>query len=195
MNASKNSAQIISRSIKNRKNAVHQWTAFLIVSVVAIASAQSPAPAPAPTPAPKLPRLPVTAPAASLQAMPLFMSIGDKPAIVFDAPSVKAAKTFILVRQQPVEVLVKLDKWIKIRDADNTVGWVESSAVELKRRAQVSAAFADIRTMPNPASSLVFEAQRAVILDVTGAATDGWVPVRHRDGQQGFVRKSQVWGD
>ena len=138
---------------------------------------------------------PLPAPAAALKAAPLFTSIGDKPAIVFDAPSVKAAKTFILVRQQPVEVLVKLDKWIKIRDADNTVGWVESTAVDPKRHAQVSAAIADIRSMPNPASSLVFEAQRAVILEITGVATDGWLPVRHRDGQQGFVRKSQVWGE
>ena len=193
MNASKTSSRVNvstgSRSTKNRKNAVHYWTAFLLASVAVMTQAQPPAPTPKPV------LLPATAPSATLQAAPLFISIGDKPAIVFDAPSVKAAKTFILARQQPVEVLVKLDKWIKIRDADNTVGWVENSAVELKRRAQVSVAVADIRNMPNPASSLVFEAQRAVILDVTGAANDGWLPVRHRDGQQGFVRKSQVWGE
>lgn len=189
MNTSKTSSAIINRSIKNRKNTVHYWTVFLVASAATVGSAQSPAPTPKPA------QSPVAALATSLQAAPLFISIGDKPAIVFDAPSVKAAKTFILMRQQPVEVLVKLDKWIKIRDADNTVGWVEGNAVEPKRRAQVSAPLADIRTMPNLASSLVFEAQRAVILDVTGATIDGWVPVRHRDGQQGFVRKSQVWGE
>ena len=63
----------------------------------------------------------------------LFSAIGDKPAVVYDAPSLKASKIFILVRFQPVEVLVKLDKWIKIRDADNTLGWVESGALGDKR--------------------------------------------------------------
>lgn len=114
---------------------------------------------------------------------------------MFDAPSNKAQKTFILSRQQPVEILVKLDKWVKIRDADNTIGWVESGVLDSRRRTQVNASVADIRNMPNPASSLVFEAQRAVILEVTGPAAEGWLPVRHRDGQAGFVRKSQVWGE
>ena len=127
--------------------------------------------------------------------IPQFVSIGDKPAIVYDAPSVKAQKIFILARQQPLEMLVKLDKWIKIRDADNTLGWVESGAIDNRRRGQVTAPIADIHSEPNSASSLVFEAQRMVILDITGAAMDGWLPVRHRDGQAGFVRKSQVWGE
>ncbi len=125
----------------------------------------------------------------------LFSAIGDKPAVVYDAPSLKASKIFILVRFQPVEVLVKLDKWIKIRDADNTLGWVESGALGDKRFVQVAAAVADIRAARDAASALVFEAQRAVLLEVTGPAVEGWLPVRHRDGQGGFVRKAQVWGD
>ena len=124
-----------------------------------------------------------------------FASIGERPAIVFDAPSAKAQKTFILTPQQSVEVLVKLDKWVKIRTAENTIGWVESSALDNTRHTQIQVNVADIRAMPNPASALVFEAQRAVILEVTGAAVEGWLPVRHRDGQTGFVRKNQVWGE
>ncbi len=125
----------------------------------------------------------------------LFGAVGDKPVIVYDAPSLKASKIFILARFQPVEILVKLDKWIKIRDADNTLGWVENGTLGDKRFVQVSAALADIRTARDPAAALAFEAQRAVILELTGPAVDGWLPVRHADGQSGFVRKSQVWGD
>ena len=138
---------------------------------------------------------PSTSPASAVVAIGQYASIGDRPAIVFDAPSNKAQKTYILSRQQPVEILVKLDKWVKIRDADNTIGWVESGVIDSRRHTQVNTSVADIRNMPNPASSLVFEAQRAVILEVTGPAAEGWLPVRHRDGQAGFVRKSQVWGE
>lgn len=136
-----------------------------------------------------------TSTATPTSAAAQFASIGEKPAIVFDAPSNKAQKTFILLRQQPVEVLVKLDKWAKIRDADNTIGWVETTALENKRRTQILTPVAEIYAAPNLASNIVFEAQRMVILDITGAAINGWLPVRHRDGTAGFVRKDQVWGE
>ena len=140
---------------------------------------------------------PVKAPPSSPASMPAtqFASIGERPAIVFDAPSAKAHKTFILSPRQPAEVLVKLDKWVKIRTADNTIGWVESGALDNSQHTQIHVNMADIRAMPNPSSALVFEAQRAVILEVTGTAVEGWLPVRHRDGQAGFVRKNQVWGE
>ncbi len=125
----------------------------------------------------------------------LYSAVGDKPVIVYDAPSLKASKIFIFARFQPVEVLVKLDKWIKIRDAENTIGWVENGALGDKRYVQIAAALADIRSARDAASPLVFEAQRGVILEISGPPADGWLPVRHADGQSGFVRKAQVWGD
>jgi SH3-like domain-containing protein len=139
--------------------------------------------------------LPSQLPLATPVSGALFAAIGDKPAIVYDAPSAKAQKTFILSRFHPVEVLVKLDKWVKIRDADNTVGWVESFALGTTRTVQISANSAEIRAMPNPNATIVFEATRQVVLETTGPAVNGWIPVRHRDGQTGYVSKSQVWGE
>lgn len=126
---------------------------------------------------------------------PMFAAIGEKPAILYDGLSTKANKIFILSRFHPVEVLVKLDKWSKVRDADNTVGWMENAFLSDKRYVQVSGATAEIRLAPNGNAVVTFEAQRAVLLEPTGPATpDGWLPVRHRDGQSGFVRVAQVWG-
>jgi SH3-like domain-containing protein len=125
----------------------------------------------------------------------LFESIGEKPAILYDGLSTKANKIFILSRLHPVEVLVKLDKWTKIRDAGNTIGWMENAFLGEKRYVQVASAIAEIRVSPSGNADIVFEAQRAVLLEPSGPATaDGWLPVRHRDGQSGFVRISQVWG-
>ena len=127
--------------------------------------------------------------------MPLFSAIGEKPAIIYDGLSTKANKIFILSRFHPVEILVKLDKWTKVRDVENTVGWMENAFMGEKRFVQVLGATAEIRAAPNANASVIFEAQRAVLLEPTGSATlDGWLPVRHRDGQAGFVRLSQVWG-
>lgn len=124
-----------------------------------------------------------------------FVSIGDRPAVLYDAPSNRSNRTFIMLRNTPLEVLVKLDRWTKVRDADNTIGWVENSALGERRFVQVSAASADVRATAAASAPLVFEAQRQVLLEVTGSAAEGWIAVRHRDGQSGFVRTTQVWGD
>ncbi len=124
-----------------------------------------------------------------------FVSIGDRPAIMFDAPSTRTNKTFIISAYTPLEMLVKLDKLTKVRDADGTVGWVENSALGERRHIQISAASADVRAAGSASAALVFEAQRSVVLEVIGPAQDGWLPVKHRDGQTGFVRLTQIWGD
>jgi SH3-like domain-containing protein len=184
-------------------NAATLCAAFCFSALHAVAQAPSPGPAapardakpanaPAPAPVTSTPSaLPATTPSAGA----LFAAIGNKPAIVYDAPSAKAQKTFILSRLHPVEVLVKLEKWVKIRDADNTIGWVESVSLGTTRAVQVSANTAEIRAMPNPNATIVFEALRQVVLETTGPAVNGWIPVRHRDGQTGYVSKSQVWGE
>jgi SH3-like domain-containing protein len=94
-----------------------------------------------------------------------------------------------------LEALVKLGKWTKVRDVDGSVGWIENSALGTVRNVLVSTGFAEIRSEPQATAALVFEAQRGVLLEATGTPIDGWLPVRHRDGQAGFVKQSQVWGD
>jgi SH3-like domain-containing protein len=167
-------------------NAATLCAAFCFSALHFAAEAQAPLPGPSPAAA-----LPATTPITGA----LYAAIGDKPAIIYDAPSAKAQKTFILSRMHPVEVLVKLDKWVKIRDADNTIGWIESAALGNTRAVQISANTAEIRAMPNPNATIVFEAQRLVVLETTGPVVNGWLPVRHRDGQTGYVSKSQVWGE
>ena len=40
----------------------------------------------------------------------------------------------------------------------------------------------------------MFEAYKQVLLDVLEPPSGEWVKVRHRDGQQGYVRVAHVWG-
>jgi SH3-like domain-containing protein len=137
--------------------------------------------------------------AGSLYCLPAsaaeFRSIGDNPAILFDAPSQKANKVSILGRNYPVEVLVKLEKMTKVRDIAGDMGWVDNPLLTDRRLLIVAAASGEVRTQPNPAAPLVFEAVRLVILEPAGPSADGWLPVRHRDGQQGYIKSSQVWGE
>ena len=123
-----------------------------------------------------------------------YRAIGDKPAVLYDAPSLKADRLFVASRYYPFEVLVKLDQWTKVRDANGEVAWVENKSLGDRQTVVVVAALADVHAAPNASAALVFEAYKSVLLEVMEPAADGWVHVRHRDGQQGYVRLAHVWG-
>jgi SH3-like domain-containing protein len=123
-----------------------------------------------------------------------FRSLGERGAILYDAPSTRADRLFVASRLYPFEVLVKLDNWTKVRDANGEVAWIENKALGERRMVLVTVPLADVHAAANVQSPLVFEAYKNVLLEVTDAPVEGWVRVRHRDGQQGFIRIAHVWG-
>lgn len=123
-----------------------------------------------------------------------YRSLGERAAVLFDAPSLKADRIFVASRGYPFEVLVKLDQWTKVRDAGGEVAWVENKSLGERRNAVVSVPVADIRALPDAGSAIVFEAYKQVLLEVIELPAGGWVKVRHRDGQEGFARVAHLWG-
>ena len=123
-----------------------------------------------------------------------YRTIGDKAAILYDAPSSRADRLFVASRFYPFEVLVKLDQWTKVRDTNGEVGWVENKAFGERRTVIVTVPRADVRSGASPQAPLAFEAFKQVVLEVLEAPAEGWIKVRHRDGQEGFIRLAHVWG-
>lgn len=130
-----------------------------------------------------------------------FRATGDAATVMYDAPSVRAKPLYVYGRDIPVETLVSVEGWTKIRDSGGTIGWVQSKLLSDKRMVVVRAAVADIRSAPEEGAPVVFRAERDVLLESAESAASasttampGWIKVRHRDGQQGFVRLSQVFG-
>jgi SH3-like domain-containing protein len=136
--------------------------------------------------------------ALALAALPAagaeYRALGDRPAILYDAPSTRADRLFVASRLYPFEVLVKLEQWTKVRDANGEVAWVENTALGSRATVLVTVPLADVRAAPNTQSDLVFEAYKQVILEVVEPPAGEWVKVRHRDGQVGFIRVAHVWG-
>jgi SH3-like domain-containing protein len=123
-----------------------------------------------------------------------FRSIGENATPMYDAPSVKANKLFVASRFYPVEVIVQVDNWTKVRDAAGDLSWVEKKTLSDTRTAVVTAALADVRERAEDGAPLVFQARRGVALEIVELGAGPWAKVRHRDGQTGFVRANQVWG-
>jgi SH3-like domain-containing protein len=113
---------------------------------------------------------------------------------MYDAPSVKANKLFVASKLYPLEVIVQVDNWTKVRDAAGDLAWVEKKALSETRTVVVTAALADVHQSAEDGAPKVFQARKGVALEVAELGAGTWVKVRHRDGQTGFVRTNQVWG-
>ena len=131
---------------------------------------------------------------ASASAVALeFRTVAAEAAVLYDAPSLQAKKLFILSQNYPVEVIVTLEKWMKVRDASGALAWIESDKLGDKRSVLVRAAEADIRSQPDNTAALVFKAEHDVALELL--AIDGaWLKVKHRDGLSGYISAKDVWG-
>ncbi|MGH8680663.1 MAG: SH3 domain-containing protein [Burkholderiales bacterium] len=135
----------------------------------------------------------VLAVAAPLAAHAEFRSIGE-PAVMYDAPSVRAAKVYVAGRNLPVEVISTDGAWVKVRDPFGGLSWVERKVLAERRTVLVTATVADVRARAEDAAPLAFRAQAGVVLEVIEVGPFGWARVRHADGATGFVRITQVWG-
>jgi SH3-like domain-containing protein len=123
-----------------------------------------------------------------------FRAIADPAAVLYDAPSAKAKKRFILGRGYPVEVVVVVEGWTKVRDAGGELAWVENKSLTDRRSVMVKAALADVRSAAEDKAPLVFQAEQNVVLDLNELTGTGWARVTHRDGQSGYIKVTTVWG-
>lgn len=122
-----------------------------------------------------------------------YRSVADTAAVLYDAPSAKAKKLFVASQGYPFEIVVVVEGWSKVRDAGGDLTWIESKHLTDKRTVLVKAPLAQVRAAADESSPVVFQAQQDVLLDLVEVA-GGWLRVRHRDGQAGFIKVSQVWG-
>jgi SH3-like domain-containing protein len=123
-----------------------------------------------------------------------FRSIGDNAVLMYDAPSLRATKVFVAARFTPVEVVVTLDQWSKVRDQAGDLAWVEKKTLSDLRTVVVTVPVAELRASAADQAPVVFRAQQGVALELSELAGAGWVKLRHRDGQTGYARINQVWG-
>jgi SH3-like domain-containing protein len=128
-------------------------------------------------------------PAAALE----YRSVGVAAAILYDAPSVKARKLFLLGKGYPVEILVTLEGWNKVRDATGELAWIEAKDLSPARMVMVRVARAEIRQAPQDDAPVLFQAEQDVLLEFVELA-GAYARVRHADGATGYVRVNEVWG-
>ena len=123
-----------------------------------------------------------------------FVSVGDSSAILYDAPSIKAKKLFVVNRYMPFEQIVTLDNWVKVRDRSGGLYWLEKRVLSNKKYVFAVNPLVDVRAEPDLGAARVFQVRQQVALELLENTGTGWLKVRHKDGETGYVRTVEVWG-
>ena len=124
-----------------------------------------------------------------------FVSVADSTAILYDAPSLKAKKQFVVSRYLPLEQVVSLDNWVKVRDSSGALSWIEKRSLSSRRFVAVMAAIAAMRQAPEESAGVVAQVRQQVALELLENTGAGWLKVRHPDGETGYVKTTEVWGN
>ena len=124
-----------------------------------------------------------------------FRSVSVSRAVLYDAPSINAKKVLLLSQNYPVEVIVNLGDWLKVRDAQGTLNWVEAKQLSNKRMVMLAVSKGEIRQAADVTSNLLAVVDKDVVLEVADTKiSNGWLKVKHRDGTAGFILISSTWG-
>ncbi|HUW27988.1 MAG TPA: SH3 domain-containing protein [Sulfuriferula sp.] len=125
-----------------------------------------------------------------------YRSVAVPAAILYDAPSTLARKLFVIGRGYPVEVVVSVDNWLKVRDSSGALAWVEAAklATTGTRMLVVTAAQAEIRAAAQDGAAITARVEKGVLLEWQETLPGGWARVRLPDNSSGYIKLSQVWG-
>ena len=123
-----------------------------------------------------------------------YVSVAEPVVILYDAPSLKAKKLFVVNRYMPFEQVVTLENWTKVRDHSGGLYWVEKRTLSNKKYVFALSPLVDAYANPDTSAPPVFQVKQQVVLEVLESTGTGWVKVRHRDGDVGYVRSADVWG-
>lgn len=123
-----------------------------------------------------------------------YKSVEDNAAVLYDAPSRAAKPLYVVSKHYPLEVIVNLEAWVKVRDHTGALTWVERKALGARRMVLVTAPLAEARQRAEDTAPAAFGAAQNVALELVEIAPGGWLRVRHADGATGYVRAAQVWG-
>lgn len=131
--------------------------------------------------------------AAPVQALD-YVSVADSTAILYDANSTKSKKLFVISRYTPLETVVNLEHWIKVRDHSGTMAWIERRAVSDKHYVVVTAALATVWKEPEPNAPALYQVSRNAAMESLGVNGGGWIKVRSQEGAIGYMKSVEVWG-
>jgi len=124
-----------------------------------------------------------------------FRSVASAKTILYEAPSATTKRVYLVGEGYPLEIIVNLGDWLKVRDPYGTLSWAESKNLQSKRTVIVKVDKANIYKEPESKSTLVATIEKDVVIELSDPLiTNGWIKVRYQQDLDGYIQTSQVWG-
>lgn len=121
-----------------------------------------------------------------------FRSTVNPAAILYDAPSTEAKRLFVLSKAYPLEIVVSITGWAKVRDNSGAMAWIALDQLSTTRTLIVRNASV-IRSAPKDTAPVTAQVAANVIL--TWLENNGdWAKVRLPNQSVGYIKLNQVWG-
>lgn len=118
-----------------------------------------------------------------------------RAAILYDAPTQSGGKIAVVGDKVPLEVVFETADWVRVRDAEGRLSWIEKAALGSARSVVIRVEESTVRQQAMADAPPVFRAVRGVQLDALDEPTAlGWLQVRHASGLTGWLRIQEVWG-
>jgi SH3-like domain-containing protein len=128
-----------------------------------------------------------------------YVSVGASVAPMRQGPNSEDPILWKVNKNWPLQIVERTEHWAKVRDCDGSEGWIHESNLSADNYVVVKAVSMNLREGPgvdkdgNPKAPRRFAAQKGVIFLVLDAK-DGWLKLRHKDGDEGWAGAKQVWG-
>lgn len=124
-----------------------------------------------------------------------FRSVAFAKTILYEAPSATTKRVYLVGEGYPLEIIVNLGDWLKVRDPYGTLSWAESKNLQSKRTVIVKVDKANIYKDPESKSALVATIEKDVVIELSDPLiTNGWIKVRYQQDLDGYIQTSQIWG-
>ncbi len=124
-----------------------------------------------------------------------FRSVISAKPILYEAPSATTKRVYLVGEGYPLEIIVNLGDWLKVRDPYGTLSWAESKNLQSKRTVIVKVDKANIYKEPESKSTLVATIEKDVVIELSDPLiANGWIKVRYQQDLDGYIQTSQVWG-
>jgi len=125
-----------------------------------------------------------------------FISVKTKKALLYEGPSASTKKLYIVTEGYPLEIMVNLKDWKKVKDHTGNISWIQSNFADKNRTVMTIKSNVNLYHKASLQSSKLGQISKFVILNLNSTlVTDGWVNVQSQlEGLSGFVRLDKVWG-
>jgi SH3 domain protein len=125
-----------------------------------------------------------------------FISVKVKQAVLFEGPSKTTEKMYIVTEGYPLEVLVSLKDWKKVKDHNGKISWIESKNIHNERTVLTTKDDAVIFNQANEMSHKLANVDKFVVLKLNSPILIGnWAQVKTQiEGLIGFINSTEVWG-